>query len=316
MLVCRTYLPCILTIAFCSPAITYAAGMYTVSGRIDRQVGSSFSALDEYGFTSIGPPIEGGAFHNGDNDFPPTLGVGSSRSSIFGLGADAYARAISVSSFGSNFDYVFATLTFASGIWSDFVVTGPAGPSTVPISVNAFLEGSNTTRLSSSPSQFAQADSSVSMQILGGGQIFGGDFTQTNKQSTGVTQSASGLLANFDGSSVVTTPVFNVPVNTPFSIEFRLSVDALVQSRFGEIFFMESSSNFSNTLTFATNGPVFNLPSGYTINSVDAGIVNNAYVAIPEPSTLWLSALGVGVILVCAIGRRHSHGILCAQASE
>ena len=56
---------------------------------------------------------------------------------------------------------------------------------------------------------------------------------------------------------------------------------------------------FSNSFGFATTGPVFNLPPGYTANAGDY-LVNNRFVrlngAIPEPSTWAMLIIGFGVI--------------------
>ena len=54
-----------------------------------------------------------------------------------------------------------------------------------------------------------------------------------------------------------------------------------------------ANTDFGSTLTFATTGDVFNLPSGYTANSAQAGIVDNHF--IPEPSAT-LGALGLVMI--------------------
>ena len=61
-------------------------------------------------------------------------------------------------------------------------------------------------------------------------------------------------------------------------------------------------SNFQSTVSFAPSGPVFDLPPGYTVNSVSAGIVNNQLV--PEPGVLWLLAGGTAGVF--ALRRRFS----------
>jgi hypothetical protein len=151
----------------------------------------------------------------------------------------------------------------------------------------------------------------------------GGFWTRTFGGSYGVFINAgeapvyvgTGLLRNFDGSTVVTTELFNVPVNTPFAMRFNLITTTTLRTKFGSLFFMEVGVDFSDTAKFPTNGPAFNLPAGYTINSVDAGIVNNAYVAVPEASSMALSFLGAGVFLVCAFARRYSHRVPCSSVS-
>lgn len=208
--------------------------------------------------------------------------------------------------FGSTARYNFGVGAFASGIWSDFIVTGPASPANIPISVNLNIEGSTLAIATTSPSGQSQASSSVQFNIRGNGQLFGGTYGQTFTNGGPATFSATGLLVGFDGNLDVTSPVFNVPVNTPFTIELQLSVASNLSAQFSEIFTVNANTNFLNTLTFAQAGPVFNLPSGYTINSVDAGIVDN--VAIPETSAFLLAGAGIGLISIRQLGRRLRRG--------
>tara|TARA_Y100001934_G_scaffold55241_1_gene68131 strand:- start:5140 stop:5643 length:504 start_codon:yes stop_codon:yes gene_type:complete len=53
---------------------------------------------------------------------------------------------------------------------------------------------------------------------------------------------------------------------------------------------VSGAENGSASLGLADFG-VFNLPTGYTLNSVDAGIVNNNLAAIPAPGMLTLLAV-------------------------
>jgi hypothetical protein len=60
---------------------------------------------------------------------------------------------------------------------------------------------------------------------------------------------------------------------------------------------LSALNDFGSTLTFSTSGPAFDLPGGYTVNSVSADIVNNQYwggttVSAPEPGTLFLLGSG------------------------
>ena len=61
----------------------------------------------------------------------------------------------------------------------------------------------------------------------------------------------------------------------------------------------EASVDFLNTLDFVTGMPEFDLPTGYTANSVSARIVDNQYhpVAVPLPPAWALLLAGGGVAL-------------------
>jgi len=52
---------------------------------------------------------------------------------------------------------------------------------------------------------------------------------------------------------------------------------------------VDYESNTPFGLSFSQRGPVFNLPAGWTANSLDGSIVNN--MLVPEPSTWVLIAI-------------------------
>ena len=85
----------------------------------------------------------------------------------------------------------------------------------------------------------------------------------------------------------VTSPRFFAPVGRPFSI--GLGVDALTQ-----VFtnpnvppaspvFGRASIDFGDPISLPTTGPVLNLPAGFTVNSLRAGVVNNRFVGAGAP---------------------------------
>lgn len=64
----------------------------------------------------------------------------------------------------------------------------------------------------------------------------------------------------------------------------------------------QALTSFGETLSFPDVGPVFNLPDGYTVNSVSGLIVDNRWVGVlqatvPEPSTLVLLLVGGAGVL-------------------
>jgi hypothetical protein len=107
------------------------------------------------------------------------------------------------------------------------------------------------------------------------------------------------VLANFSGNDVLTTDLFTVTANTPFSLFFQLGVLAGVGLRDGGAGNASGGADFSNTLTFVDDRPVFDLPNGYTANSLEAGIVNNRFApaddapVVPEPACLVQLAVGI-----------------------
>jgi hypothetical protein len=110
------------------------------------------------------------------------------------------------------------------------------------------------------------------------------------------------VLGDSDGwiiDGVFQTPTFLVPLDTPLLLTVTLSASAAAVTRDGAP--VSAVTAFDHTLRFPLDGPVFNLPEGYTAHSLQAGIVNNVS-AVPLPPTLWLFALGLAGI--AARGRR------------
>jgi hypothetical protein len=300
----RPFLPWCFTLLTLWTGSSTEAAVYRASGTVTESFAGFGSTLDSYDLpgSDISFP-KGTAQYIGETDTPAVRGIGTSSASPFGLRASALASMNKDFSFGSTARYSFGVSAFASGIWSDFIITGPASPANIPISVNLNIEGSTLALASTSPSGQSQASSGVQFNVRGNNQLSGGSFFQTFRNGLQQPNSATGLLIGFDGDTDITSALFNVPINTPFSIELQLSVSSDLSANFSEIFSVQANTNFFNTLTFATVGPVFNLPSGYTINSVSAGIVDNTY-AIPESSTLLLSSLGLATFLLRGVRNR------------
>jgi hypothetical protein len=110
-----------------------------------------------------------------------------------------------------------------------------------------------------------------------------------------------------EATGVIHVPV-TIPVNTPFAVSLNLEAQASADSYLatpygsGDVWSL-GGAFFGHTLTFAPDG-VFTLPDGYTVNSVDAGIVDNqlagSAVPVPEPGSLTLLVSGFVVAV-----RRH-----------
>ncbi len=152
--------------------------------------------------------------------------------------------------------------------------------------------------------------SNVSVEIRVNGNKVGEGFQElASINGAFPTVTGSGLLAHFDGDDVLTTSPFTVATNTFFSVMLSLGVISGSEVLDGGAGRGTSIADFSNTLTFVQNGPVFDLPAGYTANSLEAGIVNNRFTpadganVVPEPSSIILWGIGA---LCLAIGSLRS----------
>ena len=173
---------------------------------------------------------------------------------------------------------------------NDVIITGPTPVST---SINILLDGtvSAASTLSDSPATSSVSSSSnVSATVFANSTVIGsGFYLQSSSNGTINDPFGSGIFANFTGHNVVTTNAITLPVNTPVTIMFDLSLSCsagMYNDTGGNAL---CAANFGNTISFATDRPVFNLPAGYSVNSASAGISGNAIVA-PEPASLTLLA--------------------------
>ncbi|MFL5242838.1 MAG: PEP-CTERM sorting domain-containing protein, partial [Gemmataceae bacterium] len=117
-------------------------------------------------------------------------------------------------------------------------------------------------------------------------------------QSTDTFGNFTGSL--FDSGTITTQPfLFHAGLNRlTLELFIRVQGDA---GGFSTSFDAISDSlvDFSHTVTFATHGPVFNLPDGYSANSDEAQITDNRFVSstvapagVPEPASLTILAIG------------------------
>jgi hypothetical protein len=110
----------------------------------------------------------------------------------------------------------------------------------------------------------------------------------------------SGMLASFvaDGAtqSISSGVLSNVPVNQP--VQFYFGMHTV------NPYTLENPTiSFGNTLSLTTSGDVFTIldPNAELIevNSADANVVNNHYVAVPEPTSFLLASIALLALLEC-----------------
>jgi hypothetical protein len=198
----------------------------------------------------------------------------------------------------------------ASFSYDDFIISGPDA-SVVTGAINIALSGRLAT-LGGVPNSVAGA-----YVIVSGGWFEGtvnicqstllnnagcGGPTIPPYYTSGILSAVTGTEAETLIDGIFTSPTHTFVPNTHFSIGLFLEVGA------GSMGGTSAIADFGHTLEFPGSGPVFNLPEGYTLNSVSAGIVNNRYVGfnpppeptpVPEPSSLALVGIalaGLGVV--------------------
>jgi len=82
---------------------------------------------------------------------------------------------------------------------------------------------------------------------------------------------------------------FTLPLNVPVELYIALHSQAIARAC-PILPACTAEANFANTVYLPLSGPVFNLPSGVTVESADWAISNNQFSPVPEPSTGVLAA--------------------------
>jgi hypothetical protein len=281
-------------------AATHAEGSIAVS--INQQ---SQPPLQTYSTPILG--VQAGDGVNYDRfgpGIPSEHAQANSEADGFGVHAHAFADYIVVGPSFSPFNFYGIGATSQAWVtFVDVVVTGPAG-GIVSTVLNLNLDGGQLGGAAADPGGSAFASSSVNVAVGINGASVGHGHREVNFGSNTNTVTTIGLDMLANGVGHIVTPAFNVTVGVPFEVYLELDTQASITANLPSVFGMtaEANTDFSDTLSFALTGPVFNLPAGYTANSAAAGIVNNSFV-VPEPSSLLLAFFGLAAVVL--VRRRH-----------
>ncbi|MBS0189324.1 MAG: hypothetical protein JSS51_14765 [Planctomycetes bacterium] len=197
------------------------------------------------------------------------------------VGTSTFTQFIKTFPNGGSFNWSINAGAFATMIFDDFVVTGPAGGVSAPIRFQ--LTGAMSGGASS-----ANVTATVSLQVffrING--TTGGGWQSIQYQGLDKFVSASGLLTGFAGAGVLQSDPIFVPTNTPFTVEVQLQSGSVASMHYSFSGNASANTDFAHTLKFATDRPVFNLPPGYSLNSAQAHITNNIFTP-PCPADMTL----------------------------
>ena len=183
-----------------------------------------------------------------------------------------------------------------------FMITPPAGYSggLIPISFSAVLDGSLSVAMESEDTTFSYRTTSslrVSLGInsLGGVTEFILDDRVSLSTDFGAQDRADGVIV----SEVVSSNVRMVDPTQLQTLQLQLEARSRIWD-YGGLTSVAIADSF-NSLSLPTETAIFSLPEGFTVNSVEAGIVNNMLVApVPIPGMLGLFGGAILFLFKCA----------------
>jgi len=323
-------------VALFAPPDARAAALYSCqAGTFDSVDYNSVGASCTETTAPLSPPLVGTA----------TAGANAGPG---GIGAGAGAN-VTLPNGQSSLLYGPSNSAGASIIFDDVYITGPAGGgTTVDAALNLFVHAESgllTVGITQTPADygsFAHGTASLNLSVTGtdsgdnllfydeGGLTFSEtlyactlpDCTPDPGHVSGATTTATEML---DGKTIddllagvtLQTASGELPVDQPITLQLDVGVSAGAGINAAAIpggcpsctGYASAGLGAYNTITLPTNGPVFDLPDGYTANTADGCIANNLYVcgasaptSVSEPPAIWL--FGFGLIALLGFERR------------
>jgi hypothetical protein len=259
------------------------AQTYLYSGGINEIVNGATVYSESYQGTLPGQLGKSASYFPPDYPYTATMRAQSGAGPGFVV-ASTFAQFIKTTVNDGGFTRQVGGIGFAKTIWSDVFVNGT--PGMVPARVRFHMTGSLTAGTSINP----RATATVQVLFRIHGQDAGGGSRSITVIGGTPSIFSNGLLSTFDGDEVIESAEVMVPANTAVELEIQLT--ASTNTSLFWAFSGDSSAlaDFSHTVTLATDRPVFNVPAGYTVNSVQARIVNNTF-ALPCPADLYHDTL-------------------------
>ena len=269
-----------------------------VTGDLQRQVyvpGSGFTTqyLGSYDHTA---GFSGDGVHFDEVIIEEQSGIHLEADSYGGPGfvqAHTYAGWNRQVSSQNSVAYTLTATSHVETTFDDLLISSSGSSPTVMTSIHFHLSGAQTVgSFLGSEGTSAQTSYVVSVEPLGAFGFFAqGGLGSTNGDTPQVfTVSGTPIDSPIFGGTFTTAP-FSAPVNTPFSVTFSLNTTAEVSGSNKDDFILYANNDFGSTLSFVTDGPVFDLSEGYTADSASANIADNAFTFVPEPERGPLAAL-------------------------
>lgn len=313
--------------AFATATLDTTAGPFTSDSDTGRSVGASASVVD---FRTVFVPSGGGNVLQGDEAADARAAAGSGILRVATRAAQSLQGGLGFSTSLTTGASASATARFTV---DDLMVTvlpgGPPAPAFTSVSLRFAVSGllpdthadgevyDTATKLIAPDGIFASAFTDLQMSIHlaeTGGRSLGSHsstarLAEFTTNAIGAQPQLPVLNGGFSGrlselqhgiGFIVETGGITVPVDSPLALTVELRGIAQSNALFptaGGLFESNAQIDFDHTVTFATDA-VATLANGFTLNSLQAGIVNNQWTApVPVPPAAWLLMSGLAGLL-------------------